>query len=142
LTSEGRPVGIEVSKALQEVLKDRFGIRPTFILVAPFTDFSKELAIAAQSDAGGFATAGSQDGEKLPSLLQGRMDGSVFVSRIHELVRRINLRSRIAYGLNVALRLRCLVMSAACLCPIYRSWQSLEMMGSGSFLRPPNIPLS
>jgi hypothetical protein len=66
LTWEGRPVHICVSKSMQGELNSPSRILLTLILVAPFTDFSKELAIAAQSNASRLATTGGQDGESCP----------------------------------------------------------------------------
>jgi hypothetical protein len=52
-----------VSKAVQGAPQSVFEILLTLILVAPFTDFSKELAIANQGNAGRLATACGQSGE-------------------------------------------------------------------------------
>ncbi len=60
---------------MQGVLKPSFDILLTFILVAPFTDFSNELAIAAQGNAGRLATACGQDGESCPLLRRNNWPG-------------------------------------------------------------------
>jgi hypothetical protein len=94
LTSEGRPVDMKVSKAMQGMLRSPFDCLLTLILVAPFTDFSNELAISAPGNAGRLATGYGQDRESCP--LSCRFEQ--FVSRIRQLVGWVNPRSRIAVG--------------------------------------------
>jgi hypothetical protein len=94
LTSEGRPVDMKVSKAMQGMLRSPFDCLLTLILVAPFTDFSNELAISAPGNAGRLATGYGQDRESCP--LSCRFEQ--FVSRIRQLVGWVNPRSRIVVG--------------------------------------------
>jgi hypothetical protein len=48
---------------MQGAFRSQLENLPTFILVAPLTDFSKELAMAAGSNTGGLATACGQNGD-------------------------------------------------------------------------------
>jgi hypothetical protein len=125
---------------MQGAFRSQLENLPTFILVAPLTDFSKELAMAAGSNTGGPATACGQNGDwqSCRLLCRNRAAGSVFGSRIQELARGINLQYRIACGGSV-----CFAVSWCRELWCIRSvgpGQSLQMIGNGAITTTDHPP--